>query len=145
MSGCWLWKGAPDKDGYGRIGIKKKTFKAHRVSYALHNGDHGDLMVMHKCDTPPCVNPDHLFIGTAKDNSDDMKKKGRSRPGGRAMKGEANGRAVLSARYVRRLLIRHREGKVPSGAAEARRVGVHHTTIQNILSGKKWGHLRCLS
>jgi len=80
--GCWKWKASTNKDrGYGRIGVKAGIcVNAHRVSWVIHNGSiPGDLFVCHKCDNPPCCNPEHLFLGTRQDNVDDMilKKRGK--------------------------------------------------------------------
>ena len=82
-SGCWLWLGSLTK-GYGKMGIRVernvyRTAYAHQVSYMLHKGEIPDgLSVCHTCDTPICVNPDHLWLGTQEDNLQDMKKKDRS-------------------------------------------------------------------
>lgn len=79
-SGCWLWIGAHDPNGYGRIAKRTYgTILAHRYSYLSHKADPGNLLVCHKCDNPACVNPDHMFLGTHKDNTQDMVKKGRAR------------------------------------------------------------------
>lgn len=76
-SGCWLWEGAL-AGKYGVIVQDGKNLSAHRYSWELHNGDiPNGLWVLHKCDTPSCVNPDHLFLGTAKDNMQDALRKGR--------------------------------------------------------------------
>jgi hypothetical protein len=76
--GCWLWTAGHDGSGYGSLKISGKQIKAHRISYTLANGAIPDgLWVLHKCDTPRCVRPDHLFIGTSKDNVQDMIKKRR--------------------------------------------------------------------
>ena len=85
-SDCWLWIGASNNGNYGKMGITYsknivKYIDAHRVSYMLHIGEiPAGLCVLHKCDTPSCVNPDHLFLGTHADNFADMDKKGRRSP-----------------------------------------------------------------
>lgn len=79
-NGCWIWKGAPAKSGYGVMYHKGigGCMLAHRASYTLHKGSIPDgLLVCHKCDVRTCVNPDHLFLGTHKDNTQDKIKKGR--------------------------------------------------------------------
>lgn len=78
---CWIWAGARLPRGYGRLGIDGRQFLAHRVSYALYRGEvPNDLLVCHTCDVPSCVNPDHLFLGTAQDNIRDAVNKGRQVP-----------------------------------------------------------------
>ncbi len=80
--GCWLWTGTLRPDGYGVLGLggrKDGLIRAHRLSWIIRGLDLPDNMIVcHKCDTPPCVNPEHLFIGTHLDNHTDMKLKGRS-------------------------------------------------------------------
>jgi hypothetical protein len=72
---CWEWKGFRNTAGYGR---GPHDVPAHRLSWEMHNGPIPDgLFVCHRCDNPPCVNPAHLFLGTAKDNIDDMVRKDR--------------------------------------------------------------------
>jgi HNH endonuclease len=72
---CWIWAGHIDSEGYGECSHGKS---AHRVAYKLATGqDPGESFVLHKCDTPACVRPDHLFLGTHLDNVRDMDAKGR--------------------------------------------------------------------
>lgn len=73
--GCWEWQGHRQK-GRGNYGLLA-TMRAHRYSYKLFIGDPGDASVLHKCDNPPCVRPDHLFLGTQRDNVHDCMVKGR--------------------------------------------------------------------
>lgn len=76
---CHIWIGGKSLKGYGTISLDNKTYRAHRVSYTIYKGEiaHG-LQVCHRCDNPPCVNPAHLFLGTASDNEQDKLSKGRN-------------------------------------------------------------------
>lgn len=79
--GCWEWKGGRGLRGYGKFWLNPRTLPAHRFSWELANGPIPDgLFVCHHCDNPPCVRPDHLFLGTPKDNQQDAIAKGRSVP-----------------------------------------------------------------
>lgn len=84
LDGCWLWTGAKTASGYGLFSVDGRQMLAHRVAIQWLGGitleDH--LVVCHRCDVPPCVNPAHLFLGTRLDNSRDMVAKGRHRGGG---------------------------------------------------------------
>lgn len=79
-SGCWEWQAGKGEGGYGAISSRQyKTKMAHRVAYAMMVGDPTGRSVLHRCDNPPCVRPDHLFLGTQQDNLLDMRAKGRGR------------------------------------------------------------------
>lgn len=78
--GCWIWKGASGgRQGYGSFSYKGKAYRAHRLAWSLENGPIPEgHFICHRCDNPPCVNPAHLFAGTALDNVRDMWEKGRA-------------------------------------------------------------------
>lgn len=137
QDGCWSWTGKLRK-GYAVISHaagRGRDLSAHRVSYAIHYGvDPLDLMVCHKCDNPICTNPVHLFLGTAKDNSDDKIAKGRARhPDSR---GEKNPRSILTREDVR--YIRLASNIRMANTELAVLFGVHHATISAIKLGKIW-------
>jgi len=75
---CWLWQGFLNRQGYGNTMINGYTTKAHRWSYLLFKGPIGPFCVCHSCDNPSCVNPDHLWLGTKKQNAIDREVKGRN-------------------------------------------------------------------
>lgn len=80
--GCWLWQGTILHTGYGQVCFEGHAQSAHRVAWLLTNGEiPKGLCVCHRCDTRACVRPDHLFLGTAKDNMQDMYRKGRGPTG----------------------------------------------------------------
>ncbi len=80
--GCWLWIGNRCPKGYGILAVKRRPKRAHRVSWEMHFGAIPEgLLICHRCDTPGCIRPDHLFIGTQQDNLDDMYQKGRGPTG----------------------------------------------------------------
>ena len=75
---CWIWQGSKSSEGYGQVTIQGKTIGTHRFSYKYHKKiDPGKYLVCHTCDNPPCVNPNHLWLGTDKDNVQDMIAKNR--------------------------------------------------------------------
>jgi hypothetical protein len=77
-NGCWLWKGATSRRGYGSATINGSSVATHRISYEAHVGPIPDgLYVLHSCDTPACVNPAHLRVGTSLDNARDRAERGR--------------------------------------------------------------------
>lgn len=137
---CWLWTGAPNSDGYGslRIGSRRDGsrtgIKSHRLSYLLHYGNVPDgLQVLHRCDNPPCVNPDHLFLGTHTDNMRDRSAKGR----GNHPTGERNAATRLSSRQVATIRERYAKGEVFQHQLAAE-FGIAQTTVSAIVRGEIW-------
>lgn len=141
-NGCWEWTGYRSPSGYGRIGSAGKYGRgliASRVSYELHYGPiPPGLHVLHSCDNPPCVRPDHLFLGTDADNVADMFSKERQPR--RDNQGAKNPRAKLSETEVRELRTRYANGGI-SMAALAREYGISTGYVHNIISRRTWRHI----
>ena len=138
-SGCWLWMGARPRGRYGKIGLgraEEGEMLAHRLSWVLYRGPIvAGLNVLHRCDTPACVNPDHLFLGTQRDNIRDMVAKGRGNYTNVA-RGEHNGNSHLTWLDVNEIRELLRRG-VP-GARVARMFKVHHSTVYDIRDNNMW-------
>jgi len=77
LPGCWIWLGTIESDGYGSVWWKNKKWRAHRAMYEIHKGPIGIYDVLHSCDIPSCVNPEHLFLGTDRDNQRDRRSKNK--------------------------------------------------------------------
>jgi hypothetical protein len=128
---CWEWLGCCDKVGYGRFRIHKDTYAAHRVAFAIVNGD-TQLLVCHKCATPGCCNPAHLYAGTQNDSVQQCIAAGRFAN----MQGAGNGRAKLTVANVREIR--------QSGAGNreiAKEFGISSAHVSMIRLGKRWGHI----
>jgi hypothetical protein len=132
-TGCWLWTGAINRNGYGKTKVDRKDITAHRWSWILHRGAIPEGMhVLHRCDVPGCVNPAHLWIGSNLDNDKDKRQKGRH--------------------FVQPI---HREAKVTEGdvlemrrlrgietvVALGKRFGLHHSQVSRIQRGLQWPHI----
>lgn len=141
-NGCWGWTGARMQFGYGAIGAgghRGRTLRAHRVSWEIHFGPvPWARHVCHKCDTPSCTNPAHLFLGDDQSNLDDMRAKGRGFVPG-ALRGESNPQAKLTERIVRE--IRRRRAAGDAVPTIARDLGINAGTAYGVASRKSWGHV----
>ena len=134
---CWPWIGCIGTGGYGRFGMHRTSWRAHRVAWELTNGPIPDgLCVLHHCDNPPCVNPAHLFLGTDADNVADMVAKGRQS----AAPGERNGYAKLTADQVREIYARYHAGGILQREL-ADEYGINQTNVSSITRGKRWRHV----
>ena len=132
-NGCWEWTASVNNKGYGWFRLDGKNRGAHRVSWMLQHGAvPGGLFVLHRCDNPSCVNPDHLWLGTNADNMRDKVEKGRAP----ALPGESNGQAKLTEADVIAIRADHR-----SLRAIAAEYGVSHALIGYIKRGDHWSHI----
>ncbi len=127
--GCWIWKGLTDKDGYGLFSYRYRNHRAHRIAYALEHGNQPVGILRHSCDTPACVRPSHLQLGTQRDNIRDSMKRGRF------VFGERNGTAKLSAQDVS--VIRGLLAEGQSQRSIARQFSVTHRVISLIAIGRR--------
>lgn len=133
---CWTWPRSTTRPGgYGRIMIRGRKVLTHHFAWELTSGAIPDGMrVLHRCDNPRCVRPDHLFLGTQADNVHDMWAKGRA-----DHRGERNGRARLTPDDVRQIRQLSREGV--GYRPIARRFGVASPTVRDIVKGWHWAHV----
>jgi hypothetical protein len=133
-NGCYYWLNGKHRKGYGLLYYENKAYSAHRLSYRLFYGDFNTArFVCHKCDNPSCINPEHLFLGTAKDNSQDMVKKRRSCFGERQNNGKLK---EADVKEIRELLC---YGYTQKWLAEC--YNVDSTNICLINTHKIWRHL----
>lgn len=138
---CWLWTGGTDTNGYGQLSVGGRLRLAHRMSWELTYGPippgrhYGTTCVCHKCDTPACVNPAHLFLGSHTDNMRDCAAKGRQpgAPGERHPHHKLTEAQVLNIRRLRK------EGRTGPSIAQAYNIST--TLVYRIAKGKTWKHL----
>lgn len=130
-SGCWLWLRTVTTHGYGQMRFRGEKWGSHRVSFVSHKGEIPDgKLVLHKCDNPLCINPDHLYAGTNEDNDRDRVARNRQ------AKGERIGCSKLTPRDV--LAIRQSDH---SHRALSRKYGVSVSSIGRIRQRLAWGWL----
>jgi hypothetical protein len=162
--GCELWMLSCDKDGYGWAWFNGDTWRAHRLAYTAFLGEiPKGLGVLHICDTPSCVNPNHLYIGTSKNNSEDMVRRGRSSRGDKngtrlypekllrgnqhwthlhpekLARGEKQGHAKLTEEKVRYIFQLRKEGFNQKKIGEI--LSCKEETVNAILHRRNWKHV----
>lgn len=149
VDACWPYRGAADKDGYGKFQIKPASLgkqihlRSHRVAHWLSAGP-CDGLVLHSCDNPPCCNPRHLRSGSQRENIQDAIGRGRRAdccviPYASRRRGEAHPYSKLTGAIVREARQRRASGESISGIARA--LGLPRTPISNAILRKTWKHL----
>lgn len=155
-NGCWRWSGStnPHRMGYGQVNIAGKQHRAHRVAYVLFKGSiPPGKFVCHSCDNPPCVNPDHLWVGTNKENVADAVRKKRNSPPPvffgddnpsrkypeKRKRGEAHPLSKGTAEQITAIRRAYIAGETLNGMAE--RFGVKGSFVQDVVYGRVWRQL----
>lgn len=134
---CWLWHRVPLGKRYGQFRLGSKMIPAHRASWMLHNGKIPQgLYIRHKCDNPICVNPEHLELGTQKDNMNDMTSRKRQ------SKGSHRPDAILTEEHVKMMRELHASGYYTNNQL-ARLFGLAENTgnVSSIVKRKTWKHV----
>ena len=139
-TGCWLWTASIGTTGYGQFMCRgNKLMKASRMSYLIYKGKipKGKL-IRHTCDERTCVNPDHLILGTHKDNAMDRVIRGRG-DYSKALKGEDNGSSILKEWQVLKIINLHNSGMYISKIAKL--LNLNRSAVGFVTYGRSWGHL----
>ena len=138
-SNCWVWQGAKRNGGYGNIKHRGKSIATHRTIWEYYNGPIPDgIHVLHKCDNPPCCNPDHLFLGTHTDNVRDMDNKGRRRTV--CTYGEQHYKTSLTLKEAMAI---KKDSRFQRLIAKDYRIS--ESTVSHIKNGYTWKQLSCVS
>lgn len=134
---CWIWIAGTRRNGYGLFNFKRPlNLIAPRVAYFLYYKiDPLDKYVLHKCDNPRCCNPHHLFLGTAKDNTLDMDKKGRRK----RKLGEDHWGVKITENIVKDIRLKFSQGKTQQSLSV--KYGIDPSNVSLIVSRKTWGHI----
>ena len=149
-TGCWEWQLCRNNKGYGVVGIRgTRIHFAHRLSFMVHVGPiPAGLCVLHRCDNPPCCNPEHLFLGDRASNNADMVAKRRHRKGGtktvkslcRYERGSEHHAAKFTEKIVREIREQYAAGGCSYGSL-ARRHGVKPDAIGKLVRRERWVHI----
>jgi hypothetical protein len=148
---CWTWTGGIDRYGYGKVGHKRKKWKAHRLAWMFSTGNRPNLWILHRCDNRPCCNPDHLFEGTHQDNMRDMAAKGRSNKGKSYNTGKHGSSTISVVRHhsgeknpsarLREFEVLQIRSDVRAYPSIASQYGISVSHVCNIKARRFWGHL----
>ncbi len=126
---CWEWQASCNTGGYGTFHLQHRLSSSHRASYAHYKEEPGELHVLHRCDNPPCCNPDHLFLGTHQDNMKDR-----------------NSKEHASRALTRESVLQIKELLLTLGNVEiAKKHNVHPSTISDIRQGRTWSRVTGIS
>ncbi len=133
---CWEWRRTHNGQGYGELRVAGRMIYAHRLAYELSKGPiPAGFDVMHACDNPRCINPDHLSAGTRNTNMADCHARGRSKIPSPRMRGETNGAAKLSGAQVQEI-----RGRLAAGETQ-RSIAADYSVSQSLVSAIKRGRL----
>jgi hypothetical protein len=134
-NGCWEWNGTRhNKKGYGEVTLNSKTMLAHRVAYEVWVNPHLKQHVLHRCDYPPCINPDHLFEGSNADNVADKVSKGRAI----TARGSSHHAALLTEDQALEIFMAK---GIRKGISVAEEYGISPATVSHIWHKRLWKHI----
>lgn len=146
--GCWVWNGAKSSAGYGYYGVNYRSIRVHRISWKLTYGKDPYDLILHRCDNRACVNPDHLFEGSCKDNIHDAVRKGRWPTGSQhpsvlrpetRPRGESHANSKLNDEKVKQMRALHAQGLGQRQIAPI--FGVSNYCAWSVISNRTWRHV----
>lgn len=138
VAGCLEWQRGRTSKGYGMVRFEGQDVRSHRLAFRLAFGTFADrlgLQVLHKCDNPPCCNPQHLWAGTGRENQQDKVSKGRHAP----QHGSKNNHARLTEEQVRDVIARCERGQLQREVAAA--YGISQPSVSKIVNRATWRHI----